>query len=1337
MRRLVKRSSELFKVPREGLRALWADRRFRWALAGAAGVLLTAMLAIACALQFWLFPRINDYREDLAARAGAALGVVVDVGRLHGEWSYLHPRFVLDDVVVFDAAHRPAVQISQIGVTLSWWDMLRGNLGFRNLSVTAPALDFRRDKDGHLFLAGLPLDGGGDFRADAILEQGDLQLRSARVSWTDALRGAPPLALRDVTLRLHNRGGQHQLDVDFAPPEALGAPFHGRMHWIGRHFAEWRDWQIGATLKMDVIDLAGWRAWVDYPVKLSQGRGSLNLKLESTGLDLTHAEGLVALTDLRIRLARDLNELALQQAHTRLVYQKRDAGRQTQLTLNDFSFTDAQGRAEPPADIFVEYELLGGTPGVDDHIEFRASRLDLGRLRSLAMHLPIPAKVHGMLAKTQPTGVLKDVKAMLRLQNDEIADYDAQGAFKGLSGRSEDGTSFVRNLTGKLDVNRGHGNLVLDSTGAVLATPGILPVNEVPLTELSGKISWQRDADALSVKVKSLQLRNDDLTATVNGRWSGKLGADVSERDRAGHIDMKILFDEAKTTSAWKYVPLSASPDISAWMKGAIADGSVSDFRIEMAGPVWDMPYGSPVPGSAPGSSEATGVDGKFFLGFKTKDLTVKYAEAYPPLKKLDATFAMNQNRISIVADDGMINDMHFTSIKAEMDDVSALENHLLIAGQANGPTESVVRFLRLTPVADQISHFADTFQAEGNGKLDLTLDLNLVKLSDIKLQGKYTFINNRLTLLPTAPALTAVNGSIGFTESSMSSTDLQSLWSGEPLALRIATDAQGTKIEASGRASIADLRQFYELPLFDQISGRAQWQARVTVAGGQTDLSVTSDLRGVTSSLPEPFNKSASTALPLSVTKQTVSGGRRPAPGIDQLWRVSLGNALAGTLGMNSRGQPVRGRVVLGSGQVPTLNQQPGIQLESLRPVNLDYWMRAFGLNAGRAGATKATAGAAPTTWTLRAPAVTAFGRSFQDLRATVQSAPERTTVQLNSRELQGDVDWIPPGRGEGGERGLLQGRLSRLDLTVAADAKSTGGSAVESLPDFSFRVDELLWQGTPWGRLNFRARNQRSATGESWRVDPFQLDGPDLKFSGRLNWVTRNSGGARRTAPEQMTALDFKLDSQQVGNLLTRLGFPGTVKRGTAQMEGQVSWPANPFGFDPGKLSGNFKLSARDGQFAKMDPGVGRLLGLLSLQMLPQRLSLDFRDIFSSGLAFESIKGTFDIRDGVMKTSDLEMDAPAALVLMRGEANLAEQTQDVRVTVRPAVSNSVALGVTIVNPIAGAATFLAQRVLGDPLSRLFSYQYHITGTWANPLVDNETPAPAPASTATPAVRP
>jgi uncharacterized protein YhdP len=173
---------------------------------------------------------------------------------------------------------------------------------------------------------------------------------------------------------------------------------------------------------------------------------------------------------------------------------------------------------------------------------------------------------------------------------------------------------------------------------------------------------------------------------------------------------------------------------------------------------------------------------------------------------------------------------------------------------------------------------------------------------------------------------------------------------------------------------------------------------------------------------------------------------------------------------------------------------------------------------------------------------------------------------------------------------------------------------------------------------------------------------------------------------------------------------------------MDGQVSWPASPFGFDPARLSGNFKMTAKNGQFSKMDPGVGRLLGLLSLQSLPQRLTLDFRDIFSDGLAFEAIEGRFDIRDGLMKTSDLEMDAPAAKILMRGETNLALQTQDVMVTVRPSLSNSIALGVTVLNPIVGAAAFVAQKVLDDPLSKVFSFQYHITGTWSDPLVDKES---------------
>lgn len=1328
LRRLRARSSELFKVPMQGLRTLFANRRFRFWAKTTIGLWLLLWLIVACVVQFWLFPRLNDYRTQLADEVGRALGVSVEIGHLSGDWQMLHPRFVLDQVVVFDARHQPSVDLQQIRATLAWTPLLTGSIGFRALDVDAPILDFRRDAAGHLFLGGLPLDGGGDFRVDALLEQGEISLRSHRVQWTDAQRKAATLALQDVAIRLRNQSARHRLDLSFTPPTALGQAVTAKASWIGRQFADWQNWQIDLSLKTANIDLAGWKAWVDYPVPVEQGQGQVDLNISAVGLGVTHVDGSLALSDLKTRLAPELQMLVLKHAASEIDFQKRDDGRLVQLKLTKFAFTDQAGQAEKPADIFIKHERAGQDGAEDDTLSFRASRLDLARLRALAAHLPLQDDVQKALRAAQPAGVLEKLKIKGRFVDGHLTDYAGQGVFSGLALTADNGQRFIKGLSGSIELTQDRGQLILDTGVSTLASPGVLPITEVPLELMTGQINWKIGRDKLAVTLKNLQLKNADMQTEVNGTWSGSLQTDASEQDKAGEIDMKLTFGYANTESAWKYIPTSASADISKWMKASISGGTISDFRIEMQGRVWDMPYGSPVPGAAPESSESKGAPGKFYLGFKTKQLNVKYAEGYPLLEKLNANFAMNQNQIQIVATDGQISGMKFSAIKAEMPDVMAYENHLLVSGQASGATRGVVSFLTNSPVAEHIHHFADGMSAEGDGRLDMALDLNLAVPSDVKINGQYQFQNNQIGVVADTPPVQRVNGSLKFTQDTMDSKDLEGQWLGQPLFIRITTDARGALMDITGRASIAELRQYYGLPIFDQLSGKTDWQAQVAIRGGVADLTINSDLRGLTSSLPEPFNKAAGTALPLTMAK--VSGATNAkTPGSLQITRLTLGNAAAATIGTNARGQLVRGRVLVGSGQRQALPDQPGLQLESLKPVDLDFWAKAIGMGPGAAGnpssATKRNAN--PLSITIRAPVVTAFGRRFQDMRATVQSATDRTHIQMASRELQGDLDWFSPGTSEGGERGLVQGHLNRLDLTAATDSQPGSKSSVKqdisSLPDLSLKIDDLLWQGKPWGKLSFKAKNQRVAEGQSWRVDPFLLEGPDLKFGGRLNWLQRNSD--KKSLPgasSSLTAMDFKLNSPQVGNLLTKLGFPGTVKRGTAQLEGQISWPSNPFSFDPAVLSGNFKMAAKNGQFSKMDPGVGRLLGLLSLQSLPQRFSLDFRDIFSEGLAFESIDGRFDIRDGVMKTSDLEMDTPSARVLMRGETNLANQTQDVRVTVRPALANSVAVGLTVLNPIVGAATFVAQKVLDDPLSKVFSFQYHVTGSWADPLVDKES---------------
>jgi len=177
--------------------------------------------------------------------------------------------------------------------------------------------------------------------------------------------------------------------------------------------------------------------------------------------------------------------------------------------------------------------------------------------------------------------------------------------------------------------------------------------------------------------------------------------------------------------------------------------------------------------------------------------------------------------------------------------------------------------------------------------------------------------------------------------------------------------------------------------------------------------------------------------------------------------------------------------------------------------------------------------------------------------------------------------------------------------------------------------------------------------------------------------------------------------------------------VRRGSASLAGTLSWNGSPFTLDYPSLNGSLKLDAAGGQFAKLEPGVGRLLGILSLQSLPRRITLDFRDIFSDGFAFDSITGQFAVARGVMETKDLQIQGPSAKVFMGGSVNLGAETQNLKVRVQPAVGETLAVGAMIANPVAGAVAWVAQKILRDPLDQAFAFEYAVTGSWADPKVD------------------
>jgi uncharacterized protein YhdP len=260
--------------------------------------------------------------------------------------------------------------------------------------------------------------------------------------------------------------------------------------------------------------------------------------------------------------------------------------------------------------------------------------------------------------------------------------------------------------------------------------------------------------------------------------------------------------------------------------------------------------------------------------------------------------------------------------------------------------------------------------------------------------------------------------------------------------------------------------------------------------------------------------------------------------------------------------------------------------------------------------------------------------------------------------------------------------------------------------------------------GRVEIEAINTdptspRSNAGREWRLSKLNITLPEASFKANGKWVTSRDG-----TQQAMTDMNFRLEIADAGELLNRLGTKDALRGGAGKLEGQVSWQGSPLTLHYPSLSGRFNVNMGRGQFLQAEPGVAKLLGVLSLQALPRRLLLDFRDVFSAGFAFDTVRGDVTIQQGIASTRNLQMKGVNAVVQMEGSSDIAKETQDLRVLILPEVDAGTAslLAGIALNPAIGLSTFLAQLVLKQPLSRVNTQEFAIDGTWRDPKVTKIT---------------
>jgi uncharacterized protein YhdP len=254
--------------------------------------------------------------------------------------------------------------------------------------------------------------------------------------------------------------------------------------------------------------------------------------------------------------------------------------------------------------------------------------------------------------------------------------------------------------------------------------------------------------------------------------------------------------------------------------------------------------------------------------------------------------------------------------------------------------------------------------------------------------------------------------------------------------------------------------------------------------------------------------------------------------------------------------------------------------------------------------------------------------------------------------------------------------------------------------------KIDDVVYDEKSYGKFEINASN---VTDQIWKIDSLVITNPHHVLLADGEWVASENSS--------VTKINFKWKVDDLEKAMDQVGYPNLVKKGNARFNGIANWEGSPFSFSSDQVSGNFSMDIDKGEILEAKPGIGRLFGLLTLQNLPKRLSLDFSDLFSKGFIFDSINAGVRVNSGILSSNNFKMVGPAAEVLMDGEVDIVEETQNLHVTVKPFVSDSLSLAALAGGPLVGAAAFIAQKVLKDPLNKVLTDEYQIIGTWDEPI--------------------
>jgi uncharacterized protein (TIGR02099 family) len=1289
----------------------------------------------------------------------------------------LVPSFGLRDVRLYDPAGREALHLPQVDLAISVRSLWR--LGFERLVIDSPTLDVRRTAQGRIEVAGLDFSGDAsdDNRAaDWFFSQTEFLIRHGTVRWTDDLKQQPALALSDVGLLVRNGHRSHAFQLDATPPPQWGGPLslRGRLREplldlaaaVGRDKGKtpWHNWSgelYADFARVDVGQLQPYLDLSEWGVSTRSGVGKLRAWSDMKQGQLVAATVDVSLAALNATLGKDLPELAIEAFNGRVNAQWSDAG--FDVASDNLAFHTADGLSWPGGALRLKHVRANGAQ--PDNTSLSADRLELAAVAAIASRLPLPGNSRELLLRLQPQGRVEGLKANWQ-GREAVADggpggwqldrYSAEGRVSDLAMQGGDprteasvdhvlpGRPGIRGAQVNFSLNQDGGHASVRVAQGALDLPGVFEERQIPVDLLETEARWRIQGTRIEAWLERLKLVNADAEGTANAHWTTSDPATSPSGSRfPGQLNLQAQLTRGKAERVFRYLPIAVGPLAQRYVREAVQGGTVGPVNFNIRGDMLDMPFNQP------------GAQGDFRIDAQLKDVDFAYVPAYlsgdgdspwPALSRVNGRLLLDRASL------------HLSELQASLDgspnvvlgqasvDIADLihEPLLKVSSKVQGPASEVLDFVRTSPVNGFTGQVLQDATMSGASQLEFHLQVPLNEVERTTVQGAVQFAGNDVHINPQAPRLLNTVGKLSFSEKGFSIPAARAQVFGGELQFDggMAPSAQGpSRIRFTGRgtATASGLREG-DLGLVSRLSERATGSARYEVElgfrAGVPEIVVNTDLVGMAVNLPAPLTKAGSAPLPLRYDNKVLTVLADAAGEVARTDRFFLRlGAPAQPLAtleyerdlIGAQPRVVRGSMAAGLDEGETVALPPqGVQANiRFDELDTDAWDRVFSQMTGvdprgamirPAEEEDASLRYLPTSLAVRAQALKVGGRTFNQVVVGGSREGNQWRANIDAEQLNGYIEYRQP---SGNAAGSVFARLARLNLAPSAKAEFEELlQQPKSMPALDIEVNDFTLAGRQLGFVAIAARNE-SAGGQAreWQLTKLNLRVPEARFNAIGHWAIAPGAGA---GEQRRTMLQIELDVRDAGALLARFGHEATVLGGEGTIRGSIGWVGSPMSLDYRSLSGQLNANIRNGQFLKVEPGAAKLLGVLSLQSLPRRLVLDFRDVFSEGFAFDFVRGDATIEQGVAHTNNLQMKGVNAAVLMEGSADIDREEQDLKVVVVPEINaGTAALIATAINPAVGLGTFIAQFLLGQPLQSAATQEFRITGHWADPQVE------------------